>query len=96
MPRPLAVAALRIADEALTNVVRHSSATSCTVQLRVGDCLELVVSDDGVGPGEEREGGVGLGSMRQRAARLGGSLAVRDTRPGTRVCARLPLAVEAR
>ena len=96
VPRPVAVAALRIAEEALTNVVRHSAASTCTVRVRVGDSLELTVSDDGVGPGTERAGGVGLDSMRQRAARLGGTLSVLDAHPGTQVCARLPVAVEVR
>lgn len=90
---PIAAAAYRIADEALTNVVRHAHATRCTVHIHVDGALNLEINDDGVGPGEGREGGVGLGSMRERAERLGGSFTMLDLQPGTGVRACLPLAV---
>jgi signal transduction histidine kinase len=89
----VAAAAYRIADEALTNVVRHSEAKHCRVQLRVADCLQLEVTDDGIGPGSGREGGVGLGSMKERAERLGGLFSLRATYPGTAVAVELPLVV---
>lgn len=56
--------------EAVTNVVRHSGATRCTV--RLGPSW-LEVSDDGRGPGEAAEGN-GLRGIRERIARSGGSL----------------------
>ncbi len=90
---PTATAAYRIADEALTNVVRHSHASHCTVRIHVDEALHIEVSDNGVGPGQGREEGVGLGSMRDRTQRLGGTLAVVDTHPGTIVRACLPLGV---
>jgi len=90
----VATAAYRIADEALTNVVRHAHATRCTVRVHADGTLHVEVSDDGVGVNGGREGGVGLGSMRERAERLGGSFLLRDNNPGTLVLADLPLAVK--
>ena len=73
LPAAAEVAAYRIAAEALTNVVRHAGARSCTVQLR-HDAGELVVEvrDDGVGIDPTAQAGVGLLSLRERAAELGG------------------------
>lgn len=73
-PPGLAVEATvyRIAQEALTNVVRHAEATSVQVRLEHGpDVLTLTVTDDGHGPG----GGSGLGltGIRERAAAHGGT-----------------------
>jgi signal transduction histidine kinase len=86
------VAAYRIAQEALTNVVRHSGAHRACVRLRAdGGELALEVTDDGTGTPAPRDGGVGLASMRERAEELGGRVEVTG-RPGagTRVTARLP------
>jgi two-component system NarL family sensor kinase len=96
-PLPLEVetAALRIADEALTNVVRHARATVCIVTVSVDDALRLEVVDDGVGFTAPRPGGVGLSSMRSRAASLGGRLQVESPGTGTRVVAELPVGVPA-
>jgi signal transduction histidine kinase len=87
----LETALFRIADEALTNVVRHAQARSCTVRLTVADSALLTVVDDGVGFAGPRPGGVGLGSMQERAERLGGRLSVERRTPGTIVSAELPL-----
>ena len=58
--------------------------------------LTLEVSDDGRGIGEDREPGVGLSSMRERAEELGGSCVVESPiSGGTRVSARLPYARDA-
>lgn len=84
-------AAYRIADEALTNVVRHAHARHCTVSVIADGALSVVVADDGRGLGEGREGGVGLTSMRSRAERLGGRLTLTALSPGTEVRAELPL-----
>lgn len=98
MPRLSAaveVAAYRIAQEAVTNVVRHARARSCWVGLRVDGALEIEVRDDGVGIGVMERAGIGLASMRERAEELKGSLTVTSAAPqGTRVLARLPLAEE--
>jgi signal transduction histidine kinase len=87
------VAAYRIAQEALTNAARHARADVCRVRLSPGEnALELEVADDGVGLPEDRHDGVGIASMRERAAELGGTCLV-TAMPGggTRVLARLPL-----
>jgi len=91
------VAAFRIAEEAMTNVLRHAQASRCEVRLEVADALVVSVSDDGVGlPGQTRADGVGLTSMRQRAAELGGCCTVEPAIPsGVIVCARFPLEVTA-
>ena len=86
------VAAYRIAQEALTNVVRHSGARAACVGLRAeqGD-LVLEVTDDGTGTPAPRDGGVGLASMQERAEELGGRVqVVGSPGAGTRVVARLP------
>ncbi|MGH2522240.1 MAG: sensor histidine kinase, partial [Anaerolineales bacterium] len=88
------VAAYRIALEALTNVVRHAHARRCLVRLCVaeGKMLQVEVSDDGVGLPADLRAGVGLTSMRERAAELGGACVIeRAPDRGTRVVARLPL-----
>ena len=92
LPAAVEVAAYRIAQEALANVVHHAEARTCTVTLAVGSALELVVVDDGVGIPADRRAGVGLASMRERAEELGGTCAVGlNPGGGTRVVARLPL-----
>jgi signal transduction histidine kinase len=86
------VAVYRIVQEAVVNVLRHAAATTCTVTLSEDDGAVLVdVRDDGVGLPAGLCEGVGLRSMRERAAELGGSCAV-TTRPGggTDVRVRLP------
>ncbi|MDP8939593.1 MAG: sensor histidine kinase [Actinomycetota bacterium] len=93
LPAAVEVAAYRIAQEAVTNVVRHARADSCLVRLSPEkDALELEVSDDGVGLPEDRRSGVGLHSMRERAGELGGACKIEPMPSGgTRVLARLPL-----
>ena len=97
LPAGVEVAAYRIAQEALTNVVRHSGATRARVVLRAGDdALEVEVVDDGTGIPAQRTAGVGLVSMRERAEELGGGCTVEPVDGGgTRVLARLPLGVPA-
>jgi signal transduction histidine kinase len=91
LPAAVEIAALRIAQEAMTNVVRHAQARSCVVELSVNGVLTVCVRDDGVGFGGPSASGVGLLSMRERAGELGGSVSV-STVPGggTEVLARLP------
>ena len=95
LPAAVEVAAYRIAQEALTNVVRHAHARNCTVRLSLLDGLRLEVTDDGVGLPEEQHSGVGLLSMRERATEVGGSCEIEPIPGhGTRVLARLPLPKE--
>jgi len=64
-------ALLRIADEALANVLRHSGASSAQIRLhRAADAAEMVIVDNGRGANEEARPGMGLGNMRERAALL--------------------------
>ncbi len=85
--------AFRIAAEALTNIRKHSSAT--TVQVVVdsdAESLRLMVTDNGVGfDGAQRAGHFGLGHMRDRAEALGGTCGVTTGTAGTTVTAVLPL-----
>ena len=80
-PRRLApgldASAYRIAQEALTNALKHAGRARATVVVRYGaDALELEVADDGVGaPAGGGEGGHGLIGMRERAALFGGTVA---------------------
>ncbi|MFG2865415.1 sensor histidine kinase [Streptomyces sioyaensis] len=91
------LAAFRIVQEALTNIVRHSGSRTARVLLRyLPGVLEIRVDDDGPatsGAGEPSGGGNGLVGMRERAAALGGTVEA-GPRPdgGFRVRARIPLA----
>ena len=92
------VALLRIAQEALANVARHAGATRAGLTLSfIGDVVTLDVRDDGVGfsvhdaDAGESPSGFGLSGMRQRVARVAGSLAI-ESEPGggTALSARVP------
>lgn len=91
LPAAVEVATYRIVQEALANVVRHAGAQTCRIQLTLADLLELEIIDDGLGLPPDRQAGVGLASMQERAQELGGSCHI-ETRPegGVRVTARLP------
>ncbi len=87
------VATYRIVAEALTNAHRHSRASVVKVEARrVGDAVELSVTDDGTGIAPRGGTGIGLASMSGRAADVGGRLEVGPVPggPGTRVSALLP------
>ncbi len=94
LPAAIEVAAFRIAQEALTNVVHHAHARKCRVQIRMSSRNEFVmeITDDGRGLPEGYRAGVGLTSMRERASELGGTCLVeRQESGGTRVRIELPL-----
>ncbi|MFC0678140.1 ATP-binding protein [Lysobacter korlensis] len=87
------VAAYRIVQEALTNALKHSGAEQVSIRATAEpNRLVLQVADDGRGLPDQVVEGVGSGSMRDRAAELGGVLR-RVPRPGggTMVEAELPL-----
>jgi PAS domain S-box-containing protein len=101
IPRDARLTVYRICQEALTNVIRHAQATEFDVTLTLDDDnLYLRVEDDGKGfaPGDERSGsreiglGMGMLSMRERAAMTGGQVLV-ESAPGmgTTVQVELPL-----
>jgi signal transduction histidine kinase len=97
LPAAVEVAAYRIVQEALTNVMRHAEARTCTVRLSLEDVLHIEVRDDGVGSPPERQTGVGLLSMRERAEELGGTCVIEMTPgAGVRILARLPVSKEER
>jgi signal transduction histidine kinase len=90
------VAVYRITDELLTNVGRHASARACTVRVSRHQELEVTITDDGVGIAPDAAAGVGLVAIRERAAELGGTVALgpaKDGGPdgGTRATVRIPL-----
>ncbi|MEV7802719.1 sensor histidine kinase [Microbispora sp. NPDC088329] len=98
LPAAVEVAVYRIVQEALNNVRRHARATRAEVRVtrspagNGGGELRVTVADDGIGPPARLRAGVGMSSMRERAAELGGSCVV--TAPetgGTVVEARFPL-----
>jgi signal transduction histidine kinase len=96
--RPLALAPhaalslLRIAQEALTNVVKHAGARAVQVRLReLGGVLALEIEDDGGGVQASGTHGRGIGNMRHRAGQLGGTLDVRAGPGGTCVALQLPV-----
>lgn len=92
LPAAVEVAAYRIATEAITNVLRHAHARNCQVMLALNGALQLEIQDDGVGLSNEYHAGVGLTSMRERAAELGGTLVIENVvGGGSRVTARLPM-----
>lgn len=98
LPDAVEVAVYRIAIEAMTNAARHSGGTRCTVLLTVGPTLRLLVEDDGRGldhPSEAHDGnGIGLRSMGERAAEVGGHCEVLPRAGGgTAVLAEIPIVV---
>ncbi|MDV9190588.1 sensor histidine kinase [Streptomyces sp. SR27] len=97
LPPGADLAAFRIAQEALTNVVRHSGSRTARVRIAYGSGrVDLTVDDEGPATGTEAGGsGNGLAGMRERAAALGGTIEA-GPRPdgGFRVHAVLPLRTE--
>jgi signal transduction histidine kinase len=88
LPTPSEDALLRIADEALANVMRHSRATRASLNLhRDADKLVLEIADNGQGTSGEARGGMGLANMRERAQSLPDGQFTFDSGPdrGTRV-----------
>ena len=95
LPAAVEVAVYRIAQEALANAVRHAEAETCSLRLSIDEPtrqLYLEVRDDGRGMERIPAQGIGLHSMRERAAELGGTCVVAAGRDGgTVVQAWLPL-----
>ncbi|WP_326821220.1 sensor histidine kinase [Streptosporangium sp. NBC_01756] len=92
LPAAAEVAAYRIAQEGLTNIRKHARARSATVSLRRGESLVVRVQDDGHGLRTGSRSGVGLLSMRERAAELGGTCVIGEAPGGgTLVEAVLPI-----
>jgi NarL family two-component system sensor histidine kinase LiaS len=87
-------ALFRVAQEALANVAHHSAAAHVTIHLLWDDTqVQLSIADDGTGFDVARAGGrgVGLASMRERAAAHNGSLHIASTAGATTVAVTIPL-----
>ena len=95
LPPRLAVAVYRIAQEALTNVMRHSGATRVSISLeldRERQQLSLMVADNGKGMSESAPRGLGLAGIRERVLANQGDLALTSAEPsGLVLRARFPL-----
>jgi two-component system, NarL family, sensor kinase len=94
LPRRVELAAYRVTVEALRNAVRHASARTVQISLRLATHgLEVTVIDDGTGLGPDHRPGVGIESMHARAAELGGTLVLaRAEAGGTMLRLVLPVA----
>ncbi|KAF1698797.1 PAS domain S-box protein [Pseudoxanthomonas suwonensis] len=92
--REVEQACFRIAQEGLTNILRHAGASHVTLVLSGDeDALRLHIRDDGRGFDPAQAGGLGLVIMRERAQSVGGGLSIHSTRgAGTRIELLLPYA----
>jgi PAS domain S-box-containing protein len=97
LPSAVQIALYRILQEALTNVARHSGAKAVSIRFaRLASALEVAVIDDGCGfdvktvaISSQR---LGIQSMRERVAMLGGTISFTSQRKGTRILVQVPLA----
>jgi PAS domain S-box-containing protein len=96
LPAPVQTALYRILQEALTNVVRHAGAKSARMAFKhTARTLEVSVADDGKGfdiGAVTSSNRLGLQSIRERAAMLGGKATFDSGASGTRVLVQIPLA----
>lgn len=86
----LCVTAYRVVQGAVSNVVRHANARHCHVRVRINErngwlWLFIRISDDGIGSTDRVRRGHGLTGLTDRLAMHGGTLRLRDRRPGLRV-----------
>lgn len=96
LPAAVEVAVYRIAQEALANVAHHAQARQSTVKLQVNQQLTLEIRDDGRGLPPQHPYGVGLNSMRERAAELGGTCRIESLPSGgVQLLVKLPLRIPA-
>jgi signal transduction histidine kinase len=86
LPAAVEVAAYRIATEAALNAIRHADARTCHIGLRFDGSLRLEIIDDGRGGGDGNHSGVGLQSMRERAAELGDACVITPADPVAPSC----------
>jgi signal transduction histidine kinase len=96
VPPDAALCLFRITQESLRNIARHASASRVSINLRrLNGGLQLTVKDNGQGfhpEGPRAKASLGLASMRQRVALLGGQLKI-DSKPfqGTTISAWVPI-----
>lgn len=91
LPAAVEVAVYRIVTEALTNTVRHSTASHVAIRVSCGAELLVEIHDDGPGS-RPWTAGVGIAGMRERVAELGGRCELGPEATGGRVWVSLPLA----
>lgn len=92
LPAAVDLAALRIVIEAVANTRKHAGARSAAIDLAVRDGrLELSVSDDGRGLPADVRPGIGMHSIAERAAELGGTARYDRAASGCRLLVTLPL-----
>jgi PAS domain S-box-containing protein len=94
LPEPVELCLFRITQEALSNVVKHSGATTVLVKIAMcGKTISLCVADDGIGfDVAAARGGIGLTSMRERLRLVGGELFIKSSSDtGTEVVAEINL-----
>jgi two-component system, NarL family, sensor histidine kinase UhpB len=95
MSEELELVVYRVAQEALTNVLRHAEASRCLLELTSsGGAITLTVSDDGKGMPASYDGTIGIEGMRERALLVGGTLSI-ESRPGAGTTVMLRVPVEA-
>jgi len=94
----LETAVFRIAQEALTNVLRHAKATNAKVKINIRQAkLILEIEDNGCGVSNEvllhlpGSIGVGIAGMKQRVKELGGQIRIANANPGCRIETTIPL-----
>lgn len=92
VPDDLALSLYRIAQECVTNAIRHGSPTHIALHIEVGDAITLTAADDG-SPRHDGaiSNGYGLLGIRERVDALGGSFELAPAEDGMRAVARLPL-----
>ena len=94
LPEPVELCMFRIAQEALSNVVKHSGGTTAFVRVAMcGETISLCVADDGIGFDTSAVwGGIGLTSMRERLRLVGGELFIKSSADtGTELVAEINL-----
>ncbi len=93
IPAAIEVAAFRIVQEALNNVLHHAQARHCAINITLDSALRVTIHDDRIGLSAGNKQGVGLHSMHERAAEVGGNCAIaNDEAGGGVVRLTLPLA----
>jgi signal transduction histidine kinase len=94
LPEPVELCLYRIAQEALSNVVKHSGGTTALVKVAMCDkTISLCVADDGSGfDADASPAGIGLTSMRERLRLMGGELFIKSSSDtGTEILAEINL-----
>jgi signal transduction histidine kinase len=90
LPAAVEVAVYRITLEAVNNVVQHANAKQCFISLALAETLDLSICDNGSGVPLRYRAGVGLQSMHERAAELGGICMIDSDNHGTSIQVKLP------